>query len=293
MSKILYLHKRFNGKSQQHIALANEIIASYNGDGLSLTLRQLYYQFIARNAFPNSKKSYKNLGQLINDARLAGLIDWDAIVDRTRHLKGLQTWESASDAVSDRAAEYRIDRWKNQPKRVEVWVEKDALSGVIRKPCDKWRVDYFSCRGYTSQTVLHDAAERHKQYERGGQKTTVLHLGDHDPSGRDMTRDIADRFEMFGAKVRIKRIALNVDQIRKYNPPPNPAIITDSRFEAYKKEFGTKSWELDALEPRVIVALIDKEIKALCDMKLWEKSGKDEENQQESIDQAAEDLRNA
>lgn len=277
MAKIEYIKKRFNGRSLQHIDIANAIIEEYQKDGLRLTLRQLYYQFITRNVFPNSEKSYKNLGQLISDARLAGKVDWDAIADRIRGLRGVHFWDGPADAIRERADKYKEDLWEGQPKHLEVWVEKDALADVISRAATPFRVDFFVCRGYTSQTSLHEAAKRLNYYTGQDKENIVLHLGDHDPSGKDMTRDIVDRFEVFGAEVEIKRLALNMDQVRKYNPPPNPAKVTDSRFEGYRREFGKNSWELDALEPRVIVKLIQDNIKKHIDQKKWAAAEKREE----------------
>ena len=99
--------------------------------------------------------------------------------------------------------------------------------------------------------------------------TRILHFGDHDPSGIDMTRDIADRLHLFGSEVDVRRVALNMDQIDQYDPPPNPAKLSDSRSEKYVSEFGPNSWELDALEPRVLAALVDLEIDEVLEEDLW------------------------
>ncbi len=93
----------------------------------------------------------------------------------------------------------------------------------------------------------------------------MLHLGDHDPSGMDMTRDNRDRLDILKAVVEVKRLALNMDQVEEYGPPPNPAKVTDSRFAAYVTEYGDESWELDALEPRVISELIEEHVKMYRD----------------------------
>jgi hypothetical protein len=253
------------------IKLCNEIIAEFAADGFELTLRQLYYQLVSRAVIPNSERSYDNLGALISDARLAGLIDWDAIVDRTRNLQALPHWNEPSEIVAGAAQQFNYDRWADQERRVEVWIEKDALVGVISGVCAQYDVPFFSCRGYTSQSEMWGAAQRIVGHmEDNSQETTVIHLGDHDPSGKDMTRDIEDRLSMFcdthGCPAPdIRRIALNMPQIRKYNPPPNPAKLTDCRAKGYIAEFGSSSWELDALNPKVIVALVQQHILSLMD----------------------------
>jgi len=136
-------------------------------------------------------------------------------------------------------------------------------------------VPYFSCRGYTSQSELWRGAQRMIEY---GVPTVVIHLGDHDPSGKDMTRDIEERLQLFGADATIERIALNIDQVKRWKLPPNPAKITDSRFAAYAAEFGESSWELDALDPRKIDTMIRAAIEEHLDRDLFD----EREAQQES-----------
>lgn len=272
MSKILYTLKRFSEKNMAVITTANDIIEEYEAQGYSLTLRQLYYQFVSRDLIPNQMSEYKRLGSIINDARLAGLIDWKAIEDRTRNIQANSHWDGPGEIVEACLDQYQVDKWETQPCRVEVWIEKDALIGVIERVCQKMDVTFFSCRGYTSQSEMWVAGQRLKEYALAGQPPVILHLGDHDPSGIDMTRDIRDRLELFmeGEGIQVKRIALNQDQIEKYNPPPNPTKITDSRAAAYMRQYGDKSWELDALEPSVIENLIDKQITVLRDDEAWD-----------------------
>lgn len=275
MPKIAYITKRFNAKARARIEQANQIIAEYQAAGFDLTLRQLYYQFVARDLIPNTMKSYKALGGVINDARLAGLIDWEAIEDRTRSLRKRSHWDDPSGVIESAASSYGLNLWEDQDERVEVWIEKDALVGVIERVCTELDVPYFSCRGYTSQSELWRAARRQIGY---GKPVTVIHLGDHDPSGKDMTRDIQDRLRLFGADATIERIALNMDQVRKWKLPPNPAKITDSRFAAYEAEFGAESWELDALDPKKIETMIRNAVEAHLDRERFDER---EEQQEE------------
>ena len=288
MPKIQYIIKRLNAKTLGIVDKANQIIEDYATQGYSLTLRQLYYQFVARDLIENSQKSYKRLGATINDARLVGLIDWEAIEDRTRNLQTLGHWSHPGSIISSCARSFNVDLWEGQTHRVEVWVEKDALIGVLEKACKPLDVPYFSCRGYTSQSELWRAAQRHKSHERhSGQYTTVLHLGDLDPSGVDMTRDITDRLDMFGANTDVKRIALNMDQVRKYQPPPNPAKVSDSRFHDYARKYGNDSWELDALEPRVMHSLINHEIEQLIDDDAFNDRRKEQEEGRDLLEKTS------
>jgi hypothetical protein len=289
MPKIKYRDQKFSASSLGLIEKANEIISEYEGQGFQLTLRQLYYQFVARDLIPNNLKSYKALGSVINDARLAGLIDWYHITDRTRGLAGNAHWATPGERINSAARTHRIDLWERQPLRPEVWIEKDALVGVIEGVCSELDVNFLSCRGYTSQSEMWAGGRRLVRYmeklvtdSSGGeyaQRPVIFHFGDHDPSGKDMTRDIVDRLELFTGGVKLERLALNMDQIRQYNPPPNPAKITDSRAAAYIAEFGNDSWELDALEPKVITGLIRTNVEALIDRELWNEDVKRQEEE--------------
>lgn len=304
--RIRYIKRNFQASSLEVIDQANEICEGYAAAGLTLTLRQLYYQFVARDLLPNSQQSYDRLGSIISDARLAGLFDWDFIIDRTRNLAQQPTWTSPEALIADAAKQYLTDTWAPQKRRVEVWIEKDAAIGVIERVCTLNNVPYFSCRGYTSSSEMWNAASRIGEYLRNGERTVILHIGDHDPSGLDMTRDIQDRLRLFihkdwvnefygdglvGSQLsrgqirqsmrnvmraqggdiaddeapwEVRRIALTYEQILEYEPPPNFAKQSDSRFEAYMADTGLdESWELDALDPFVMEALIQEHIDAL------------------------------
>ena len=281
--KIEYVKFNFAAKTISVIEQANQIIAAYAAQGYDLTLRQLYYQFVSRDLIANKQSEYKRLGSIINDARLGGLIDWNAITDRTRNLVDLAHWSNPAEIVEVCAQQFRNDKWADQCLRIEVWIEKDALSGVFNRVCNEEDIPYFSCRGYTSQSELWGAAMRHVRHQRRGQKVTVLHFGDHDPSGIDMTRDITDRLHMFGADTTVERMALNMAQVEEYSPPPNPAKDTDSRFTGYSDIYGDESWELDALEPNVLAQLVRDRVEALKDADRWEESVKIEEKHRKDL----------
>lgn len=273
MPKIAYVRMNLGDKKLAVIEQANEIIAEYAAQGFDLTLRQLYYQFVARGLLPNKQIEYKRLGDAINDGRMSGLIDWNRIVDRTRYLRSTPHWTNPADIVETAAKQFRHDKWKGQTYRIEVWVEKDALVGVMEQACTPLDVPFFACRGYTSQSEMWAAAMRLKQYVGYGQKVKILHFGDHDPSGIDMSRDIEDRIRLFmGTHSRsfsFERLALNEEQVETYSPPPNPAKLTDSRAQGYIARFGDESWELDALEPTVLVGLVTAAVEAYRDERAW------------------------
>lgn len=276
--KIQYQVINFRASNLDLIYRANDIIDEYKAKGYDLTLRQVYYQLVARSIIPNNERSYKNLGNLISDGRMAGLIDWDAIEDRTRNLEKNNHWSSPSEIVSACANQFTIDKWAGQEHYVEVWVEKDALKGIVGQVCKKLDIPYFSCRGYVSQSEMWSASQRLiEMTDDENRRPVIIHLGDHDPSGKDMSRDIVDRLETFGIIPIFKRIALNYDQIEQYSPPPNPTKLTDSRCHGYIRQYGMECWELDALSPEVISDLINHEIIRYCDMDLFQKKKQEQD----------------
>ena len=290
MAKQAFIEKRFNKSSAEIIEQANGIIEEYKRGGYLLTIRQLYYQFVGRGLLENTIKSYKRIVNIINDARLAGLVDWNAIEDRTRNVEHISTWTDPASIMERAVQSYKTDKWANQDYHVEVWIEKEALTGVISQICRQVEVPYFACRGYVSQSEMYHSAQRLAAMHK---PVIVLHLGDHDPSGIDMTRDNLDRLDLLSqsANIEVKRIALNMNQIKKYNPPPNPTKLTDSRAEGYLQEFGKSSWELDALSPTVIKNLIKKEVAKYLDADQWAIDVEAQEVDREALQEAQETLR--
>lgn len=256
-------------KSLDLIAKCNAILDEYQAQGLRVTLRQLYYQCVTRTILENTTRNYKNLSTVISDARLAGLMDWDAIEDRGRQPRRNSEWESLADLVESAIYSYRLPRWKGQENYVELWVEKEALSGVLRPIASDFHVTLMVNKGYSSQSAMYESAQRIQATEP--ENKVIFYLGDHDPSGEDMVRDIEDRLNMFGVEnLLVRKVALNMDQVRQYNPPPNPAKITDPRADAYIAKFGDSSWEVDALPPDVLTRLIRASFRSVVDQKLMD-----------------------
>ena len=272
--RVAFIEKKFKPQSLVLIDQINEIMAEYEEDGYDLSLRQLYYALVSRDIVPNNFRSYKSVGNLVNDARMAGLLDWDTIVDRGRETKALNHWSSPSEILEAVAEQFRIDKWLNQPNYVEVMVEKDALSGVVGRVCNRLDVSYTANKGYSSQSFMYRKGVELQRVARR-KSVHVLYLGDHDPSGLDMDRDIEERLGIFsrGARIRVVRLALTMDQVEEHNPPPNFAKSTDVRARGpngYISRFGEDSWELDALEPRVLDRVITTEVERLRDQNIWD-----------------------
>jgi hypothetical protein len=269
--KRAYIQKKLSKSTLQLIDVVNGIVNEYAAQGYRMTVRQLYYQLVSRDIVPNTSQSYDRIAAIINDGKMVGLIDWDAIEDRTREFVTRSRWNSGGEILHAISRQYHQDMWANQDNRVFVIIEKEALAGVFADVCNEYDIPLLAARGYPSGTVLHEFAMGPLlASRRERQRCVILHFGDHDPSGIDMTRDLQERLELFtGRNIDLQRIALNMDQIEEKNPPENPAKVTDSRFDQYQQRFGDSSWELDALEPVYLNELVETHAKMYIDPDKW------------------------
>ena len=266
-----------------------QVIAEYRAQGYWLTLRQLYYQLVSRDLIPNEQRWYKTLGDVVSKGRYGGYIDWDDIVDRGRIPVKPSDWDGPADILRVAASQYRLDRWEGQENYLELWCEKDALSSVLEPICDRFHLYFLANRGYSSSTAIYDAAQRLNTAYSQGRRPVVIYLGDHDPSGIDMSRDISDRLETMtgGVWVEVHRLALTFDQVQQYQPPPNPAKLTDSRAQSYIAWYGGESWELDALEPAVLDGMVSSAVTDLLDLDLYNERLDQEEVDKDAIRRVA------
>ena len=258
--------------NKERLEVVNEIIEEYAGQGYRLNLRQLYYQLVSRDIIPNKPSEYAKLSTLLVKGRMGGAVDWDAIEDRVRRPRIPSSWDSPSSIIESAIHSYRRDRQEGQDNYIELWVEKDALSGVLSEITSKYHIRLMVNRGYSSCTAMYDAFTRIKYQEQKNKMAWLLYLGDHDPSGLDMVRDIGDRLNEFGTHPIVTHIGLTMEQIKKFNPPPNPAKISDPRAKWYIKKHGETSWEVDALNPKTLNELVETNIRRLIDIDVFEKS---------------------
>lgn len=283
--KEAFKHINFTAESLQRLVIIDSILEEYWVDGYDLTVRQVYYQMVARGHIENSPKSYKRLADLVNNGRLAGLIDWDIIVDRGRETVTPTTWKDPAEIVKKAADSFAVDKWKDQTNHVEVMVEKQALEGVLIPVCRRLGIRFTANKGYSSSSTLYEAGKRLLNYSLDGKTSWVLYLGDHDPSGIDMTRDVEERLNLFAGQawVNVDRLALNMDQIETLSPPENPAKETDSRYQSYIDRFGSSSWELDALDPRQLAGIVTDAVERLRDNIAWSDAVKREESMRKEL----------
>lgn len=263
-----------------------------------MTLRQLYYQLVSREIIPNKQKEYANLSSLLTSGRMCGLVDWDAIEDRLRVPSSPNSWETPEEGLDTIIDLYELPRMRGQENYIEVWVEKDALSGVLKRVTRRFHIPIMVNRGYSSASAMFDAYKRFEQaFKNESQKITILYLGDFDPSGMDMIRDVEQRILEFfvgaaslkyqggkdikpedfkravkdhiGLDFKVVPIALTRAQIDQYQPPPNPAKMSDPRAMKFVDEHGDTSWEVDALPPEILDQILTNAINDLIDVEQY------------------------
>jgi len=288
MTKQAYIEKRFNAASRATIVQVNEILTEYEAQGYDLSLRQLFYQMVSRDLLPNKQKEYKRLGDLVNNARLAGLVDWDMIKDRGRKTESNSHWHSPKNILAAAANSFAIDKWQNQPYHVEVMVEKQALEGVLLPVCEDLDINFTANKGYSSASAFYERGRRlGYQARTQGKKIVVFYLGDHDPSGLDMTRDVLERLGMFAETgIKVERLALNYDQVETLKPPPNTTKETDTRAAEYNRLYKS-SWELDAVEPATLAQIVRSAVLKYRDAGKWKKAVMDEKRMKAELQELA------
>ena len=281
--KEAFISKRFNTKSLQILEWIDAVLSKYRSMGYDLTVRQVYYQLVAQDLIPNTVQSYKRIQSLISEGRKAGLISWDMIVDRTRATIIPPHWSDPGEIIQSAAQSFALDKWADQPNHLEVMCEKQALAGILEPVCRELDVNFTSNRGYASDSLMYRVAQRLARKGARGKEIYVLYFGDHDPSGLDMDRDIANRLGMFSyLRFETKRLALLMEQVEEMDLPENPAKTTDTRYDAYLYQFGDASWELDAVEPDELVRLTTEAVTSLRDDDLWDEAvAQEKEGRQE------------
>lgn len=258
----------FRSKNAILLEKIKAILSNFKQHNIRITLRQAYYQLVSQGLIQNKSSEYQKLSALLTNARYSGEVDWNAIEDRVRVPRIPNTFEDTEDLIDIAIESYELDRWAGQDYYVELWVEKDAISSVISPITTQFQVPVVINRGYSSASSMYESAKRFQRQD--GKNLILLYLGDFDPSGLDMDRDIKTRLAEFGVDVKVVRIGLTSGQIKQYSPPPNPAKLKDPRAKWYIQQYGKTSWEVDALDPIVLQKLIQDSILQYLDLAKYE-----------------------
>lgn len=240
------------------VETARAILTEYN----PMTVRQVYYQLVSRQVIENNRSQYQAVSNALVDARKEGVIPWHWIEDRLRRPRAVLMWDDLADFSETVKRAYRRDVWATQPGYLEVWEEKDALSGIFEDVLRPFGVTLNVGRGYDGWDSIRRAAERFGD----GEGKTILYFGDFDPSGEDMVRSLEERLAFFGCRPEIIKCALTLEDIRRYRLPPDPTKKTDTRRAAFVEKNGDISVELDALPAAVLTARIRDEVSARIDL---------------------------
>jgi hypothetical protein len=220
-----------------------------------MTVRQVFYQATVRGLVEKTEGGYDKVQSDLTLLRRAGELPYDSLADNTRWQRKPTTFCSVEDALRETATLYRKALWNDSDAYVEIWLEKDALAGVIYPITDMYDVPLMVARGYASLSFLHSAAE----YIEGLEVPAyIYHLGDFDPSGVNAGQKIEETLREMapGAEIVFERIAVTPEQIEAWNLPTRPTKASDSR----SKNFGAISVELDAIEPNDLRELVQQTI---------------------------------
>jgi len=249
------------GKHQKTTALLGAAYSILTADN-PMTVRQVYYQLVSRQVIKNKKSQYNAVSRALVSARKEGIIPWEWIEDRTRRPREVNMWDNLSDFGDSVLSSYRHDVWDSQPRYVEVWLEKDALSGIFEDVLKPYGVTLNVGRGYDGWDSIRNAAERYGT----GESTTILYFGDFDPSGEDMARSLRERLAFFESRPEIVKCALVYHHIALYNLPPDYTKVKDTRQKGFVAKYGDVAVELDALPYNILKDRITTEVEAQMDL---------------------------
>lgn len=281
-----YIDHNFQPSSQRKLDLVKDIIEDYRTQNLTLTLRQLFYQLVSKNEIPNKDNEYKNLSNLLSDARMAGIIPWGAIVDRTREPHKPYCENDISDSLWRTYRQYKLNRMRNQDVHLEVMIEKMALYEIVTDVTDVYSIIVSGNKGNTSDTMLHDCSKRLIAAYKEGKPTVILYIGDHDPSGKMMVDNIRERLSILQVpEFEFRLIALSQQQALENDLPPNPIKKTDTNAREYARKYGNDGWECDALPTKKLQEILRREICSCIDFKKLDEIQDQEKSEKEQLKQ--------
>jgi hypothetical protein len=265
-----------------------------------LTLRQIYYQLVSKELIPNKQAEYKSLSRLLVKAREDNCISWDCMIDRTRNFYKVPVHNNYRHFVNEfretfSSNYYWHNMMENQNKKIEIWIEKDALSEIFKDVINQYSIDLVVCKGYPSKTFLNDFVDRnnsniidHKRYKQ----TLILYFGDLDASGINIFDTTKKYFEERITNFDMKRYALTLEQVEEFNLPHSPDSLKqkDSRTKKYIEKYGQYAVELDSLHPDILTKIIHDAIRNNLDLSKFKEQIKIKEDQINKIDKIKDKL---
>lgn len=268
MSKIQTSPKKIR-KPQARTQPLRDAITQVGSEYERMSVRQLFYQLVSRGAVEKTEQAYKRVCDQAAQMRLDGSLDYRKIVDGHRSRRIVRAFGSLTEALENTSALYRQNAWLDQPTWVEIWCEKDALTGVIQPICERYGVPYVATRGFPSITLIYESA---MQMVGRGKPTIVYYFGDHDASGRAISQNLERDLCAHGAPVTVFRVALEPQHITEFNLPTRPGKKTDSRHAKFAARYGSASVELDALPPDTLTSWVESCIVRNIDAETWKRT---------------------
>jgi hypothetical protein len=260
--------KKGRGRARKSLDLI-EAMAAIAHEAHPITGRGVGYKLFTSALIPSIGRSdTQRVYRLLKEAREENIIPWRWIVDEAREFECVPSWNDPEEFARSVSRQYRRDFWQQQPVRCEVWSEKGTLRGVFAPVLDEYAVGFRVMHGFSSSTVVHDIAD-----DDDGRLLHALYVGDWDPSGLYMSeRDLPDRLEKYdGNHVDVCRIALTEEQTLRLPSFPASDKRKDPRYKWFIENFGNRCWEIDALDPNVLRACVEEEIKSLIEPESWKR----------------------
>ena len=267
---------------KQSLELLTQVQKIINSYDFALTLRQIYYQLVAKQIIPNEQRYYKKLSRLCVAGRDEGILPEEGFADRLREVDKLGSWLNLNEFMQTVKRSYRKDKWQNQDSYLEIWTEKDALRSVLTEITYKYDVALMVARGQLSRTEVYRTAERYR--DKTNKECYLYYCGDFDPSGLSIYDSIKKRVMDFGVSINFERIALTQEQIRKYQLPSDPAKQSDPNYNKFVSIYGSDMVvELDSLPPDVLRKIIEDCILQNIDEGYLAQSLRREENEKDKL----------
>jgi hypothetical protein len=272
--------KKGRGRSQRSLDLIDAMYEAAEA-AQPITGRGIGYKLFVAGLIPSmSTTDMQKVYRLLRLAREEGTIPWEWIVDETRSLERVSTWDNPAQYARAVARSYRRDFWNQQPARVQVWSEKGTVRGLLAPVLDEYAVGFMPVGGFSSATKVHDLAQ-----DDDGRSLIVLYVGDIDPSGMFMSEeDLPKRLEKYeGTHVELRRIALMREHTAGLTSFPATDKKKDPRYKWFVRNYGKRCWELDALDPNVLRDLVRDAIEAEIEPEAWERCDRVNKAEQDSL----------